>query len=107
MDSAIQRINHYPLDKYYQNLAIYPVDSDLSNGWCYPLFKQLGSGVCFSTVPLTHALTYWIFAVIKIFAFFAFMHTIGGHELNELMQLLLERQEEFEKDQGSDSRIVK
>ena len=24
-DSAIQRLNHYPLDKYYQNLLDYPV----------------------------------------------------------------------------------
>ena len=26
LHSAIQRINHYPLDKYYQNLLSYSVD---------------------------------------------------------------------------------
>ena len=32
MDSAIRRINHYPVDKHYQNQLRYPVDSDLSGG---------------------------------------------------------------------------
>ena len=32
LDSVVQQINHYPLDKYYQKLLSYPVDGDLSNG---------------------------------------------------------------------------
>ena len=32
LDSAIQRINHYPADQHYQNQLSYPVDSDLSGG---------------------------------------------------------------------------
>ena len=32
LDSAIQRINHYPADKYYGNQLRYPLDSDLSGG---------------------------------------------------------------------------
>ena len=31
LDSAIQQINHYSLDKCDQNLLSYPVESDLSN----------------------------------------------------------------------------
>ena len=32
LDSAIQRINHYPADKCYANQLRYPLDSDLSGG---------------------------------------------------------------------------
>ena len=32
LDSAIHRINHYPVDKYTGNQLRYPVDSDLSDG---------------------------------------------------------------------------
>ena len=32
LDSAIHRINHYPVDKYLGNQLRYPVDSDLSGG---------------------------------------------------------------------------
>ena len=32
LDSAIQRINHYPVDKYYGNQLRYSLDSDLSAG---------------------------------------------------------------------------
>ena len=32
MDSAIQWINHYPVDKYLENQLRYPVDRDLSGG---------------------------------------------------------------------------
>ena len=32
LDNVNQRINRYPLDKYYQNLLSYPVDSDLFRG---------------------------------------------------------------------------
>ena len=32
LDSATQRINHYPADKYYGNQLRYPLDSDLSGG---------------------------------------------------------------------------
>ena len=42
LHSAINRINHYPVDKYYGNQLRYPVDSDLSGGYCYPAFEQLG-----------------------------------------------------------------
>ena len=31
-DSAIHRINHYPADKYLENLLRYPLDRDLSDG---------------------------------------------------------------------------
>ena len=31
LNSEIQRINHYVLDKHYQNLLSYPDDSDLFN----------------------------------------------------------------------------
>ena len=44
VDSAIQRINHYPLDKYYQSQLSYPVDIDSSSGQCYPPFLQLMPG---------------------------------------------------------------
>ena len=32
LDSAIRRINHYPVDKYYGNQLHYPVDKSLSAG---------------------------------------------------------------------------
>ena len=32
MDSAIRRINHYPLDKSIGFASVYPLDSDLSGG---------------------------------------------------------------------------
>ena len=32
LDSAIHRINHYPMDKYYENWLRYPLDSNLSSG---------------------------------------------------------------------------
>ena len=32
VESAIQRINHYQLDKYNQNFLSYSADRDLSNG---------------------------------------------------------------------------
>ena len=32
LDSAIQRINLYPVDKYYGNQLRYPLNSDLSGG---------------------------------------------------------------------------
>ena len=32
LDSAIQRINYYPADKYYKNQLHYSVDRDLSGG---------------------------------------------------------------------------
>ena len=32
LESAIHRINHYAVDKYWQNQLCYPVDSDLSDG---------------------------------------------------------------------------
>ena len=42
LDSAIQRINHYPADKYYGNQLRSPLDSDLSGGLRYPTFEQPG-----------------------------------------------------------------
>ena len=32
LDSAIHKLNHYPVDKYYKNQLRYPLDSDLSDG---------------------------------------------------------------------------
>lgn len=32
-DAAIQRVDNYALDKYYQNLLSYPVDNDSCNGY--------------------------------------------------------------------------
>ena len=32
LDSAIHRINHYPVDKYNGNQLRYPLESDLSGG---------------------------------------------------------------------------
>ena len=42
MDSAIHWINHYLVDKYWENQLHYPVDTALSGGWHYPSFEQLG-----------------------------------------------------------------
>lgn len=39
LNGAIQRINIYPLAKYYQNILTY---SYLSNGKRHPPFEQLG-----------------------------------------------------------------
>ena len=32
LDSAIHRINHYSVDKYYRNQLRYPLDGELSGG---------------------------------------------------------------------------
>ena len=41
IDSAIHRINHYPMAKYKGNQLLYPVDrADLSDGLRYPPFEQ-------------------------------------------------------------------
>jgi len=32
LDNAIHGINHYPVDKCYQNKPRYPLDSDLTGG---------------------------------------------------------------------------
>ena len=45
MNSAFYRINHYPVDKYWENQLRYPVDRDLSDEQRYPRFEQLGSGL--------------------------------------------------------------
>ena len=39
VDSAIHRINLYPLDRDIAN--IYPLDSDFSGGYRYAAFEQL------------------------------------------------------------------
>ena len=44
VDSAIHRINHYPLDSTIGLPNTYPLDSDLSGGKRYPTFEQLGPG---------------------------------------------------------------
>ena len=41
VDSAIHRINLYPLHRDIPN--IYPLDSDFSGGYRYPAFEPLGS----------------------------------------------------------------
>ena len=45
LDSAIHRINLYPVDNAIGFPNTYPLDSDLSGGWRYPIFEQLGPGV--------------------------------------------------------------
>ena len=44
VDSAIQWINHYPVDSAILVFLIlsYPLDSDLSGGLHYPTFEKLG-----------------------------------------------------------------
>ena len=44
LDSAIHRINHYPVDKYLGNQLHYQLDRDLSIRWRYPPFEQLVPG---------------------------------------------------------------
>ena len=48
VESAIEQINLYQLDKYHQNLLSYPVDNHLSNGFCNPLFEQLWAVLYFN-----------------------------------------------------------
>ena len=43
VDSAIHRINLYPVDNVIGFPNTYPLDSDLSDGWCYPSFEQPGA----------------------------------------------------------------
>ena len=43
-DNIIHRMNHYPVNKFYENKLCYPVDKDLFYGY-YPPFEQLGPGV--------------------------------------------------------------
>ena len=45
VDSAIHRINHYPVDNAINFRNTYPLGSDLSGGLHYPTFEQLGPGV--------------------------------------------------------------
>ena len=45
IDSAIHRINHYPLESAIGFNMTYPLDSSLSSGQCYPSFEQLGPDV--------------------------------------------------------------
>jgi len=42
LDSAIHRINLYPVDSTIGFPNTYPLDSDLSSGQRYPPFEQLG-----------------------------------------------------------------
>ena len=44
VDSAIQRINLYPVDSAIGFPDTYPLDRDLSDGQCYSAFEQLGTG---------------------------------------------------------------
>ena len=44
-DSAIHRINHYPVDKYWGNQLRSPLDRDLSSEQRYPPFEQLGPDI--------------------------------------------------------------
>ena len=42
LDSAIHRINHYPVDSAISFPNTYPLDSDLSGGQHYRTFEQPG-----------------------------------------------------------------
>ena len=42
LDSAIHRINHYPLGSAIGFPNTYPLESDLSSGKRYPTFEQPG-----------------------------------------------------------------
>ena len=42
LDSAIHRINHYPVENYQGKQLRYLVDRTSSGGWGYPPFKPLG-----------------------------------------------------------------
>ena len=53
LDSAIYRMNLYPVDNAIGFPNTYPLDSDLSGGLRYPTFEQLGPGARFSKVPIT------------------------------------------------------
>ena len=44
-DSAIHRINLYPVDSVIGFHNTYPLDSDLSGGYRYPTFEQPGPAV--------------------------------------------------------------
>ena len=44
LDSAIDRINHYPADSVIDFRNTYPLYSDLSGGYRYPTFEQPGPG---------------------------------------------------------------
>ena len=49
-----QRINHYLLDRYYQNVLINPIDIDLSNRQCCPLFDFYFSKIMRQACCFTH-----------------------------------------------------
>ena len=53
--STIYLINHFPVDKYYENQLRYPLVRGLSRKKVerYPPLKQLGRGIRFSNVPIT------------------------------------------------------
>ena len=54
LDSAIHRINHYPLGKYFTKTNLrYSLYSDLPSGQRYPPFEQLGP----EFVPLIYLVT--------------------------------------------------
>ena len=40
MDNAIHWINHYPLDKHWDNQLSYPLDSNLSTGTLNPVWER-------------------------------------------------------------------
>ena len=52
-DSAIYRINHYPVGSVIDFCNTFPLDSDLSGGERYPTFEQPGPVARFSKVPVT------------------------------------------------------
>ena len=54
MYSAIHRINHYLVDKNWENQLHYPVARDLSGRWHYPSFEQLRpAGPTFNILSVT------------------------------------------------------
>ena len=62
MDSAVHRINHYPVDKYKGNLLCYPVDRDLSGGYSF-IHLLTNWGLKFTLVGQKHFVLFEHFIV--------------------------------------------
>ena len=68
MDTAIHRINHYPVDKYYGKQTRYPLDRDISRGYRYPPFEQQWPSVylCLENMSVT-----WLASTIMLISLWA------------------------------------